>query len=158
MHDPTLPTVISSFRHAAARGPVPVVRHPVEREPATGVRCDTAALRSLLAGLDPAVVRIALVPDAMTDEAVEAWIEAAVIRPPDHAVVTAGPVTDAVKAVDAGGRILGTVDRADLRWARSPALLPVAPLRVALEVVVTVTVDPVPALAAQGVPITSATG
>jgi hypothetical protein len=150
VHDPTLPTVISTFRPAAGSGPVALVRHPVEREPATGVRCDTGALRTLLAGLPAGAVRLALVPEAMSDDDVAAWLAAAAHHEPADVAVTAGPVTDAVKAVDGDGRIVATVDREHLRWARTPALLPIPPLRAALASVTATVVDPISVLAAQG--------
>jgi 2-C-methyl-D-erythritol 4-phosphate cytidylyltransferase len=150
VHDPTLPTVIRTFRPAGEPGAVAVARHPVDREPATGVRCDTAALRALLDAIDTAAVRLALIPEAMSDEATAAWVAVAAAHQAGDVVVTAGPVTDAVKAVDAEGHIVATVDREDLRWARTPALFPVDRLRDALGPVTADTVDPVSLLGAPG--------
>jgi len=55
-----------------------------------------------------------LTPPSLVDAVIGAVLDGA------GAVVPALPVTDTVKRVDAAGRVLGTVDRADLRAVQTP--------------------------------------
>jgi len=87
--------------------------------PGGATRTDSVA--AALAAADPAL-EVVLVHDAARPLTPPALIDAVVgvVLDGAGAVVPALPVTDTVKRVDAAGRVLGTVDRADLRAVQTP--------------------------------------
>ncbi len=84
----------------------------------------TDSVRAALAAL-PGACELVLVHDAarplVTEDVIERTLAAV---GPDRAVVAAVPVEDTVKEVDAGGRILATLDRARLWRAQTPQAFP----------------------------------
>jgi 2-C-methyl-D-erythritol 4-phosphate cytidylyltransferase len=88
----------------------------------TGGATRTASVAAALAAADPAY-DVVLVHDAARPLAPPAMIDAvaaAVLDGRADAVIPALPVVDTVKRVDAGGWVLGTVERADLRGVQTP--------------------------------------
>lgn len=122
MHDPNLPSIVTTLR-AVPCGPVlVVVVDPVE-DPPHGLRCDAAALRAAVPRGPERWVLFAPSPQPVSAH----WLGAALMlvhRERGVMVVSAGAVTDAVKEVDTHGRVVATVDRSTLAWAVAPALVP----------------------------------
>jgi len=95
----------------------PVVVHYAGHPHDHGWRCAAGALRDVLTPL-PSGATLVVCPSSV---AVPEWATVA-FDPALDALVTARPVTDAVKQVR-GGVVVAPVDRSPLRWVTGPAVV-----------------------------------